>query len=319
MDGVEKVYIKNIEVYDLVDSTPVGKETCGSYSSFCGQCDLWGGHFRQTIPMQIGFSGNMNQGININAAQTVTIEDAYVHDIESETGPAFGISIWPSCDVTLEGDIIIENLNAGTQIEEGTYGYEDLPNKAPEACGLRVYYEYGSYTTELSDNYANYKIDTDTIAGHVGCLGSEMYDFVGENEFSQYAYESDDEAEAQGHSDPPQRGIAGMPPGGMPMDKAKEQTVKEKEMSKFTKFGAIDKFKWFAQHVSLSFLVLVIVSVACFMIGSYYFYHSYDKIKSRVIGGCDRIKHNNNNRISLNSNTSRTYGTPANDPNIFVF
>ena len=141
LDGVESVVMKNIEIYDIHDSTPLGKNICGKYQT----------QFRQTLPMQKGFSGNMNQAININAAKNVIIEDVRIHDIVSDYGPAFGISIWPACEVTLQGDIIVNDLNAGKLLESGTFSYTDLPNQAPEACAVRIYDEYAlsseTYTT----------------------------------------------------------------------------------------------------------------------------------------------------------------------------
>ena len=60
----------------------------------------------------VGFTGNMNQAININ----VTGDK---NNIESGTDPAFGISIWPACNVQLDGEINISNLNVGTKLEKG--------------------------------------------------------------------------------------------------------------------------------------------------------------------------------------------------------
>ena len=126
----------------------------------------------------------MNQGININAAQSVLIKDVVIDNIVSETGPAFGISIWPACEVTVEGDIKISNINAGITIEEDAFTYSDRPNKAPEACGFRVWYEWDDVTTEITENDVNYDIDTHSIFGHIGCIGSEtIYDHNSEDDF----------------------------------------------------------------------------------------------------------------------------------------
>ena len=50
--------------------------------------------------MHVGSTGNMNQAKNINAAKDR-------NNIESETDPAFGISIWPACNVQLDDEINI--------------------------------------------------------------------------------------------------------------------------------------------------------------------------------------------------------------------
>ena len=186
MDGVEEIVIENIKIYDLYDATPLGKTICGAYENGKQSVTtgMWGGHFRQTTPMQSGFSGNMNQGININAAQSVLIKDVEIDNIVSETGPAFGISIWPSCDVTLSGDITVSNIQAGTKLEPGTYAYDDFPNQAPEACGVRVWYEWNLVQTTFTEQDVSYTIDSDSITGHVGCFGSDsIFDRHSEDQF----------------------------------------------------------------------------------------------------------------------------------------
>jgi len=178
LDGVKDITISNLQIYNLKDSTPVGKETCGNYESFYWDSGESGGHFRQTFPMQIGFSGNMNQAINVNAAENIILKDIEINNIESETGPSFGISIWPACTVELQGDINVANIIAGSQLELNTYTYDDRPNKAPEACGVRIYYEYDDYTTTV--NYDNSDIQVSCISGHVGCFGDEnVYTVLG--------------------------------------------------------------------------------------------------------------------------------------------
>ena len=178
LDGVDGVQVKNLEIFDIYDSSPVGKETCGNYDDFCALCGTSGGHFRQTLPMQVGFTGNMAQAINVNAAKNVEFEDVSIYDITSETGPAFGISIWPECDVTLKGTINVERISAGVEIEKGVFEYSDRPNKAPETCAIRGYYRYGKYTTSIDSDDAS--ISTKCIAGHVGCRGHSDYTMVGD-------------------------------------------------------------------------------------------------------------------------------------------
>jgi len=181
LDGIKDVLITNLEIYNLKDSTPIGKDVCGNYDGFDYSAAKAGGHFFQTAPMQVGFSGNMNQAVIINSAENVIIKDVKINNIESETGPAFGISIWPSCSVELQGDITVSNILAGSKLERDTFTYNDRPNKAPEACGVRVYYEYQNYATTVKYEKAN--IQSSCITGHVGCLGEkEMYTMLGMNE-----------------------------------------------------------------------------------------------------------------------------------------
>ena len=174
IDGVANVEIINVNVYDISEETPLGNEICGDYDEYDGShVGFGGGHFRQSMPMQIGFSGNMLQGININAAQNVLIKDIEISNLESLTGPVFGISIWPAVDVTFEGSFKLSTFNAGSNVNYGTFTYDDRPNKAPEVCGVRM---YENYTFNGDTYYAVVSDDTEEILvsdmnGHVKCLG----------------------------------------------------------------------------------------------------------------------------------------------------
>lgn len=177
IDGVSNVHMENIEIYDIVDETPQGRSECGEYTTYDGSRDCHGacgGHFRQTQPMQIGFSGNMVQGININAAQNVKLKDINVHDMISHNGPVFGISVWPAVDVIFEGDISTTYLKAGSKVEKGSLTYLSRPNLAPEVCGVRIYNQYtvNDFTYEASIDATGVDIAYSAcFDGHVHCLG----------------------------------------------------------------------------------------------------------------------------------------------------
>ena len=177
LDGVEDVQISNIEIYNLFEMTPLGTDFCGKYDGSMAETQYSdAGHFRQTLPMQIGFSGNMNQGINMNSATKVVINNAKIYNLHSNTGPVHGISIWPSCEVELKGSILVSNMVAGKEVEVGLLHYDDLPNQAPEMCAIRLYPDYTdssdvTYTSSLTYEEA-ISIRTECVSGHVGCLGA---------------------------------------------------------------------------------------------------------------------------------------------------
>ena len=190
IDSVEDVTIKNVEIYELEDSTELGLKDCGAYSKF----NIWnsdgshrgGGHFVQRPPMQTGFSGNMVQAISIASSRNVIIEDVHAHDLISHTGQTYGVSIWPGNDnVILKGFILTEYLHAGLEVDadnsDTPMRYNTLPNASPEACGTRVVYEYSkeaSATEEATTYVTTLTIDDDAqitsqcITGLVGCEGS---------------------------------------------------------------------------------------------------------------------------------------------------
>ena len=101
-------------------------------------------------PMQVGFSENMNQGINIEAARNVFIEDINVYNLEPKTGSVFGISICRAADIRLSGTIKENTLAARYSIDSNRFRYDDRPNKASEVRAVRIYAEYNGYTAITS-------------------------------------------------------------------------------------------------------------------------------------------------------------------------
>ena len=142
LDGVEDIQISNIEIHNLFEMTPLGTDFCGEYNGFITETQYSdAGHFRQTLPMQIGFSRNINQGINMNSAIKVVSNNANIYNLHSNTGPVHGISICQSCEVDLKGSILLSNMVVGKEVELGLL-HDDLPNQAPEMCGVRLYPDY---------------------------------------------------------------------------------------------------------------------------------------------------------------------------------
>jgi len=188
IDGVQDVTMNNIYIYDIVESTPLGKMDCGNYGTFNGgESGLAGGHFRQTFPMQYGFSGNMLQGVTINAARNITLKNLYVNDLESAYGPTFGIALWPATNVSLQGEIEFTNLKAGSLfVNDGSYFYNfSNTNKLPEVCGLRV---QESYTTSGYTYVAGVQLDSTVkatcITGSVNCFGGNEVSMMGGDFYS---------------------------------------------------------------------------------------------------------------------------------------
>jgi len=130
IDGVNDVDITNLAIENIVEYADLGYEICGK----CTKCA-----FESRTPYQIGYSGNMAQGISVDYTTNLKITNLAMRNVESKTGRAFGFSIWPGTEVTLSGNIDVENIRAGTDVEEHLLTYESRPNAAPESCGIRIY------------------------------------------------------------------------------------------------------------------------------------------------------------------------------------
>jgi hypothetical protein len=171
IDGVNNVEIDGLTVENVREYSPLGYNMCGA----CEQCA-----FEARAPYQIGYAGNMAQAICVDYSDSISFKDVTVRNIESLTGRAFGIALWPGVEETFDGKIIVENILAGNEVAEGKFKYDSRPNAEPEACGIRLYdLEHGYSATD-----DDHDVSTATIAetgqvivscvdGHIGCWGRD--------------------------------------------------------------------------------------------------------------------------------------------------
>ena len=180
MDGVQDASLSDIEIYNLFQETPLGATECGEYDSF--DTDAYpfeGGHLSQKAPMQIGFSGNSLQGIAMNAADNIKLDNIQIHTLQSHTGDAIGISVWPSVNLGIEGPIMIDDINAGWLIPERgrELTWDSRPNRAPMACGISWSREYYSesigltYKSNIKIKDEDVSVDVSNVYGLVYCDG----------------------------------------------------------------------------------------------------------------------------------------------------
>jgi len=278
MDGVKDVEINGLEIYNLLDQTPLGRTECGAYDTFwAGPSRTAGGHFRQLEPVQVGFSGNMVLAMSIVSSSDLTIKNVDIHDLESETGLVHGVAIWTHCsDISFHESVSLYNFNAGTQVESGLYSYSDRPNKAPEACAFKVQWETIQNNEEVEeyettdikyDDVANWKICN--IQGHVGCSGSD-----------QYTTES-----------------------GITYDESCSNTIDDqhsiKEMSENTKYG------------NSNFNSIIIFSIVLILVWGLFMVCFYDRLSKWNIFNLEKLDH----KYALINNANTKYDSIENHDN----
>merc|ERR1719295_2239510 len=161
LDGVSNAKLSNIEIYNMIQETDLGSTLCGEYTGFePNSAAFVGGHITQSSPMQVGFSGNMVQGISLNAADGVLMDSIYIKGLNSHSGDAIALSVWPSVSAVLTGNVLIDEITAGSQMEEqkGVLSWESRPNRAPMACGIlstEKFYSKDTATTYMSSVEVN--------------------------------------------------------------------------------------------------------------------------------------------------------------------
>ena len=196
IDAVNGVTIKNIYIYDNHDfsdaeinpngngakSPEIVYYMCTENDFICDENDKtsqgweevvvkYAPHIFQNEPMQHGFCGNMNQGININSATDITIENAYINDLTSKTGAVIGISVWPADEVTIKGVIIVDNLNAGYGVDADEYEYSEYPMRTAEVCAVRHFKAYEGLDSTVDATGAIF--NSKCLKGNTGCIGED--------------------------------------------------------------------------------------------------------------------------------------------------
>jgi len=172
LDGIMNATIKSVKISNILEDSDLGSDLCGEYET----------EFQtQRIPFQIGFSGNMVQGMSLDYS-TAYLEDIVIDNIESSTGLTTGISLWYGSIVKFSGDVEISNIKAGAKVETGTLTADSLPNHAPEACAIRVpdlMYPQQQLAQKVTLAH-NLNLHISCVSGHMLCNGLNSETNTGE-------------------------------------------------------------------------------------------------------------------------------------------
>jgi predicted transcriptional regulator len=177
IDGVDSVSIDSMIIENIVEHGDLGYEMCG----LCLKCA-----FEARTPYQIGYAGNMAQGISADYATNMQVKNLFIKNVESKTGRAVGFSVWPGTTVSMEGDIVIQDIKAGADVKAGSLKYSSRPNAAPEACAIRVYDSSAYDETHNDNDFATVTIADDAtvtsmcVIGHTSCWDSDVFSQVGD-------------------------------------------------------------------------------------------------------------------------------------------
>jgi len=163
ISGVDGVSLKNVNIENIQDETPLGSTLCGVVDE--PRHGLY--HFAQQIPYQIGFSMNMVMGMTIDFSN-VQMENIRVSNLYSHTGLVYGFAAWFESDIDVRGQLDIHHLHAG----KDDFDYDDLPNKAAEACAIRLF-DDDNYPLQVKWNKDDLDLHQSCVDGMVGCLGDD--------------------------------------------------------------------------------------------------------------------------------------------------
>lgn len=178
IDGVDSVSIDTMTIENIAEYADLGYEMCGP----CSKCA-----FEARTPYQIGYAGNMAQGISADYATNMKVKDLTIRNVASGTGRAIGFSVWPGTEVTLDGTILVQDIKAGFSVQDNTLRYGSRPNAAPEACAIRVYDSLSFDASHNDQDFATYtlaegaSVSSECVVGHSSCWAiADTYTQIGE-------------------------------------------------------------------------------------------------------------------------------------------
>jgi len=128
INGAQDSNFDNIYIHDVYNWADLGMEVCGPYELI---------HITfEDMDIQYGYTGTKAHGLVIDYVTgdyTIKIEN-----IESFHGEANGMTIYKESFVNL-GNIVVNNINAGTQLNEDDVQQIVLPNTVPRACAVDIH------------------------------------------------------------------------------------------------------------------------------------------------------------------------------------
>jgi len=175
----------SVKVHNLFDFTALGEEgVCITQSNTGGDPNNENKLVKeigsQQTPYQVAFSMNQISAISIESSNVKCNEnvDISVKNVKSSTGRVLGITAWYGSKVQFDvhSSVTINDLFAGNDVEQGSFGYYEIPNHSPEVCAFGA---YGGKTispvidyVDYMDNFYNTQINVFCVHGHYGCWGS---------------------------------------------------------------------------------------------------------------------------------------------------
>ena len=129
-DGTQNIDISDIYIHDVINWADLGGNWCGLSDGPSVS--------NEDLDIQYGYTGTRAHGLIIDYV-TGNIQNINIQNIESFHGEAIGINIYKGCDVNINGDINIDTINAGSQLNDDDVQELTLPNLIPRACAINIH------------------------------------------------------------------------------------------------------------------------------------------------------------------------------------
>ena len=104
LDGADNVeFVGGLDIYQLTEHGATGSELCGAYWDGDFSALAGGGHYYQTAPLQLGYSGNMAHGVMADWSTLAFAEEGgnevNIHHIYSHTGLVRAVGLYTQSEL----------------------------------------------------------------------------------------------------------------------------------------------------------------------------------------------------------------------------
>eukprot|EP00485_Elphidium_margaritaceum_P009873 CAMPEP_0202685912 /NCGR_PEP_ID=MMETSP1385-20130828/1730_1 /ASSEMBLY_ACC=CAM_ASM_000861 /TAXON_ID=933848 /ORGANISM="Elphidium margaritaceum" /LENGTH=1663 /DNA_ID=CAMNT_0049340385 /DNA_START=133 /DNA_END=5121 /DNA_ORIENTATION=- len=160
VDGADNLQIDGLTISDVVSTSELGSMACGEYDApaIAGEA----------VYIQPGYNGHRAHALTTVYTNGV-LKNVNVDGVSSLYGNAYGIRVFDGCDIELQGEISVNNINAGTIYETNDidmrFLMKSLTNPLPQACGIYVY----SDAEDLHFDAETTNVVSDTVTGYREC------------------------------------------------------------------------------------------------------------------------------------------------------
>jgi len=129
INGAQDSVINNVYIHDIYNWAKLGMDVCGPYNG--------PSLTTEDIDISYGYTATRSHGMVIDYTSG-DYKDIKIENVESWHGEANGLTIYKESYINLQ-NVLVNNIHAGTQLNEQQVSKLTLPNLVPRACAVDIH------------------------------------------------------------------------------------------------------------------------------------------------------------------------------------
>eukprot|EP00485_Elphidium_margaritaceum_P007624 CAMPEP_0202695936 /NCGR_PEP_ID=MMETSP1385-20130828/9363_1 /ASSEMBLY_ACC=CAM_ASM_000861 /TAXON_ID=933848 /ORGANISM="Elphidium margaritaceum" /LENGTH=1002 /DNA_ID=CAMNT_0049352021 /DNA_START=118 /DNA_END=3126 /DNA_ORIENTATION=+ len=162
VNGAQESLFEQLYIHDIYNWAELGMDVCGAYPG--------PSLTTEDIDISYGYTATRSHGMVVDYT-TGAYRNIHIENVESWHGEANGLTIYKQSFIELE-NVMVENIFAGTKLDESEVAALSLPNLVPRACAVDVHDD-----TEV--------LYVDDVLRHNNIIGFETCQFNAQQEQQQ--------------------------------------------------------------------------------------------------------------------------------------